>query len=105
MDLDSSELAEFAIFAQRVTGFLQYVFNSVGFNWTIQEGEAAGQSVMHLHLHIIPRTAGDLPHPGDWYPRLRESVSRHIDDETRPRLTRQQMDSVVEHLRREWKNY
>jgi len=24
-------------------------------------GEMAGQSVMHLHVHLIPRYAGDVP--------------------------------------------
>lgn len=29
----------------------------------INDGEAAGQSVPHLHLHIIPRWNGDVPNP------------------------------------------
>jgi len=26
-------------------------------------GEAAGQTVMHAHIHVIPRFAGDVPNP------------------------------------------
>ncbi|MDW7646493.1 MAG: HIT family protein [Desulfuromonadales bacterium] len=34
-----------------------------GFNIGINDGEAAGQTVMHLHIHLIPRYAGDAPDP------------------------------------------
>lgn len=34
-----------------------------GFNIGINDGEAAGQTVMHLHIHLIPRYAGDKPDP------------------------------------------
>ncbi len=34
-----------------------------GFNIGINDGEAAGQTVMHLHIHLIPRYAGDQPDP------------------------------------------
>ncbi len=34
-----------------------------GFNFGANDGEAAGQSVFHCHLHLIPRRAGDHPAP------------------------------------------
>ena len=34
-----------------------------GFNIGVNVGTAAGQTVMHLHLHLIPRYAGDVPDP------------------------------------------
>jgi diadenosine tetraphosphate (Ap4A) HIT family hydrolase len=34
-----------------------------GFNIGINDGAAAGQTVMHLHIHLIPRYAGDMPDP------------------------------------------
>ena len=34
-----------------------------GFNLGINDGPAAGQSVPHLHLHVIPRYRGDVPDP------------------------------------------
>lgn len=34
-----------------------------GFNIGINDGAAAGQTVMHLHIHLIPRYAGDQQDP------------------------------------------
>ena len=34
-----------------------------GFNIGINEGEAAGQTVLHAHVHVIPRYAGDVEDP------------------------------------------
>jgi len=33
------------------------------FNLGINDGLAAGQTVPHLHLHLIPRFVGDVPDP------------------------------------------
>ncbi len=38
--------------------------NSItGFNIGINQGESAGQTVMHLHIHLIPRRKGDVSDP------------------------------------------
>ncbi|HJM94056.1 MAG: HIT family protein [Alphaproteobacteria bacterium] len=34
-----------------------------GFNIGINCGEAAGQTVMHCHIHLIPRRSGDMDDP------------------------------------------
>lgn len=34
-----------------------------GYNIGINDGEAAGQTVVHLHLHLIPRHRGDAADP------------------------------------------
>jgi diadenosine tetraphosphate (Ap4A) HIT family hydrolase len=37
--------------------------NPNGFNIGINDGAAAGQTVMHLHIHLIPRYEGDTADP------------------------------------------
>ncbi|MGE4618099.1 MAG: HIT family protein [Gammaproteobacteria bacterium] len=38
-------------------------FEPDGYNIGINVGAAAGQSVLHVHMHLIPRYRGDDPHP------------------------------------------
>jgi len=38
-------------------------FNPDGYNIGVNVGQAAGQSIFHVHIHIIPRYAGDVENP------------------------------------------
>ncbi|MBU6259150.1 MAG: HIT family protein [Burkholderiales bacterium] len=42
---------------------LQAEFKPAGYNIGINDGAAAGQTIAHLHLHLIPRYDGDRPDP------------------------------------------
>jgi diadenosine tetraphosphate (Ap4A) HIT family hydrolase len=42
---------------------LQAEFAPAGYNIGINDGAAAGQTVGHLHVHLIPRYPGDRPDP------------------------------------------
>ncbi|MCP4398695.1 MAG: HIT family protein [bacterium] len=99
MELNDSELCEMTIFARETVRILLQTFEVSGFNWTIQEGEEAGQSVPHLHLHLIPRKPLDLPQPGDWYPLLRKTQTDVIDSDERPRLQKEEMMTIVAKIR------
>lgn len=50
-----------ALFTARenIVGALKASFGSEGFHFAWNEGEVAGQSVPHFHLHIVPRKGGD----------------------------------------------
>ena len=45
--------------AQRIMVALRTSHKAEGFNCVWNEGRLAGQSVPHLHLHVIPRKEGD----------------------------------------------
>ena len=57
-------------------------FGADGFNLIQNNGEAAGQSVFHLHLHVIPRKAGDgavgLSAPGKTTPEEMQETAKAI---------------------------
>ena len=38
-------------------------FSPDGYNIGVNDGQSAGQSIMHLHIHIIPRYHGDTGDP------------------------------------------
>ena len=48
---------------RQVKDILQKQFEPQGFNIGVNCGEAAGQTVFHAHIHIIPRYTGDVPSP------------------------------------------
>jgi bis(5'-adenosyl)-triphosphatase len=99
LDLGDGELADMMVFGRAVTRVLVRAFKADGFDWAIQDGAAAGQTVPHLHLHVIPRHTGDLPDPGDWYPALMRSEAAPIDSRIRPRLTPTEFAQITEKLR------
>ncbi|SAM68572.1 related to Cobalamin synthesis protein [Ustilago bromivora] len=45
---------------QEISRGLEKVFNADALTVSIQDGEAAGQTVLHLHIHILPRKKGDI---------------------------------------------
>lgn len=57
---DPGMLAEMMTLAQRVQIALQDTYRPEGFNLGMNLGRAAGAGVVgHLHLHVLPRWAGD----------------------------------------------
>jgi diadenosine tetraphosphate (Ap4A) HIT family hydrolase len=47
----------------RVKLLVQDKYNPSGFNVGININEAAGQTVLHVHIHLIPRYEGDVEEP------------------------------------------
>ncbi len=62
-ELDESMQAELWDTVRRVRGILEERFHPAGFNIGVNDGPAAGQTVPHAHVHVIPRYAGDVPDP------------------------------------------
>lgn len=42
---------------------LEVTYSPDGFNVGVNVGAAAGQTVAHAHVHVIPRFEGDVPDP------------------------------------------
>jgi bis(5'-adenosyl)-triphosphatase len=99
LEMTDEELFEFVKFSRSVIKILSKAFKTEAFNWTLQEKDEAGQSVAHMHIHIIPRKAEDLPHPGDWYPRLKYNINNILDSHKRERLKPAQLKIIIEKLK------
>ncbi len=49
-----------------LSGALKSEFGYGGVNIIVNDGVSAGQSVKHLHVHLVPRKLGDVPNPKLW---------------------------------------
>ena len=58
-DLNAATTAHLTGVARRLTAALYSAFGCAGLNWFVADGAAAGQEVLHMHLHLIPRNPGD----------------------------------------------
>lgn len=62
-DLTNHEREAMNVVLQYVKQKIDERFHPDGYNVGINIGEAAGQSVFHCHMHVIPRYKGDVPNP------------------------------------------
>jgi diadenosine tetraphosphate (Ap4A) HIT family hydrolase len=62
-DLDITEREAILVLAEEARALLANECSPDGFNIGVNVGEAAGQTVWHAHLHLIPRYSGDVPNP------------------------------------------
>jgi histidine triad (HIT) family protein len=58
-EIPEKVLAEVAAVVKRVSGAVKKTVGAGGISVLQLNGRAAGQSVMHFHVHVIPRFIGD----------------------------------------------
>ncbi len=58
-DLTDEEVKAIRDLQKELKKSLQKTFSATGFNYAWNEGEIAGQSIPHFHLHMLPRKEGD----------------------------------------------
>ena len=67
--------------------FLDNEFNPDAYNIGINNGEAAGQSIKHLHVHIIPRYKGDVEDPKGGVRWILKNKANYWDEKNKKRIT------------------
>ncbi len=98
-ELPDDELGEMMVFARKITSVLKTTFGCDGFDWTIQDGVSAGQTVSHLHLHIIPRKSQDMPESNEWYSKIPQSEAQMLDSDHRERLNDEEYNAITNKLK------
>jgi diadenosine tetraphosphate (Ap4A) HIT family hydrolase len=63
MELPENDLNNIWALVAHGRKLLIEMYKPDGFNIGINEGTAAGQTIAHAHIHIIPRYNGDVPDP------------------------------------------
>ena len=62
-ELTDAELLFMREIMTRAKELIDRQFHPDGYNIGINQGEAAGQTKFHLHIHYIPRYRGDVENP------------------------------------------
>ena len=62
-DMTTEEQAAVLALLREIQKTIQQQHSPDGYNIGVNLGKAGGQSRMHVHVHLIPRYAGDVPDP------------------------------------------
>ncbi|MCC5910979.1 MAG: HIT family protein [Clostridiaceae bacterium] len=62
-DATEEEIVAIYDLLHQCKGILENKYSPDGYNIGINVNEDAGQTIMHLHVHIIPRCKGDVEKP------------------------------------------
>ena len=61
-ELPDEEASKILIVARKIARAVMATYHWDGVNMLQNNGEASGQTVFHLHVHVIPRFEGDTDH-------------------------------------------
>ncbi|RKP00250.1 hypothetical protein CXG81DRAFT_13453 [Caulochytrium protostelioides] len=107
-DLTDEEAQELMTTLRTVSHAVQKHYGATALTVSLQDGVHAGQTVPHIHFHILPRRAGDFGNNDDVYPAIDASEAEHpagekksvrADNEERKPRTEEDMAAEAETLR------
>lgn len=94
-DLTREEVADLFCSAQEVGVMIEKVFAASSLSLVVQDGKNAGQTVPHVHVHVIPRREGDFVPNDIIYDILEGKATREIrervDCNDRPPRNKEEM--------------
>lgn len=76
-DLTPEERTDLLALLDEARAGLERSHQPQGYNIGINDGSAAGQTVPHLHIHLIPRYAGDAEDPRGEVQRMMPGKARY----------------------------
>ncbi len=79
-ELSPAEVADLYALVGEARRRIEAEHAPAGFNLGVNVGAAAGQTVFHLHIHIIPRYLGDDPRPAGGVRRVRRPAVRWVEE-------------------------
>ncbi|KAG0058566.1 hypothetical protein BGZ89_001168 [Linnemannia elongata] len=76
LDLSPEEVSDMFQSAQRIGKVIEKEYDATSLTIACQDGPAAGQTVPHCHVHVIPRRLGDFVNNDDIY----EKITAHSSE-------------------------
>ena len=73
-DLTASEMVALGAILKGAQEQLEEHYHPDGYNIGVNEGTAAGQTIPHLHIHLIPRYVGDVEEPRGGVRNIKKSL-------------------------------
>ena len=101
-DLTHHEREAMNVMLQYVRQKVDERFHPDGYNVGINVGEAAGQSVFHVHMHLIPRYKGDVPNPKGG---VRGVIPSKQNYSTKNELTQSEPPTLKNKIRQKFANH
>ena len=68
------EIAGIYSMLHEVKGIVDKKYSPTGYNVGINVGDDGGQTIMHLHVHLIPRYRGDVENPKGGIRKLKKEL-------------------------------
>nr|GMD73198.1 bifunctional bis(5'-adenosyl)-triphosphatase/adenylylsulfatase FHIT [Ipomoea batatas] len=102
IDLTADETSDLWSAAQKIGRQLESYHNASSLTFAIQDGPQAGQTVPHVHVHIIPRKSGDFEKNDEIYDALDEKekeLKQSLD------LDKERKDRSMEEMAQEADEY
>lgn len=75
-ELSQEQYTDLWLTVRQVQTALKKHYQAQAFNVAVQDGREAGQSVPHVHVHILPRKSGDFERNDDVYDELEAWVPK-----------------------------
>lgn len=73
-DATKEEIAAMYDLSHQVKKIIDDKYNSDGYNVGVNVNHEGGQTIMHLHMHIIPRYKGDIEDPRGGIRRIKRQL-------------------------------
>ncbi|KAF1895064.1 hypothetical protein Lal_00022561 [Lupinus albus] len=102
VDLTADETSDLWLTAQKIGRQLESYHKASSLTFAIQDGPQAGQTVPHVHIHVVPRKGGDFDNNDEIYDAMDE---KEKELKQKLELDKERKDRSLEEMSQEAEEY